>query len=70
MVLMIVYNFYLFLFTYGAEPFIMLRINGFLDFVHHRVFSKVENNVLETGSVSVLRWGVDTYSVGSLRKSS
>jgi hypothetical protein len=28
-----------------------------------------KHNVSETGSVSVLRWGEDTYSVGPLRKS-
>lgn len=31
------------------------RISGFLDFVHHHTR---EQNVLETGSVSVVRWGV------------
>jgi hypothetical protein len=29
-----------------------------------------QDNILETGSVSILRWGVgDTYAVGSVRKS-
>jgi hypothetical protein len=30
---------------------------------------KEKHDVSETGSVSVLRWGEDNYSVGSLRKS-
>jgi hypothetical protein len=35
-----------------------------------RILNTRKNNVSETGSVSVLRWGDgDTYSVGSLRKS-
>jgi hypothetical protein len=39
-------------------------------FVHRPVFSRTrEHSVTETGSVSVLRWGGDTYSFGSLRKS-
>jgi hypothetical protein len=33
------------------------RITGFLDIFHHPVFSRVgENDVLETGSVCVIRW--------------
>jgi hypothetical protein len=31
-----------------------LTITGILDFVHRPEFYKLENNVLETGSVSVL----------------
>jgi hypothetical protein len=34
---------------------VILRITGLLDFVHHPVFWKLENNISETGSVSVLR---------------
>jgi hypothetical protein len=32
-----------------------LRITGFLDFVHRPVFYRLENNVSETGSVSIHR---------------
>jgi hypothetical protein len=43
---------------------ITFRITGFLDFV--RRLNTRKQNVSETGSVSVLRWGED--SVGSLRR--
>jgi hypothetical protein len=32
----------------------LFRITGFLDFVHRAEFKILENNVLETGSVSIL----------------
>jgi hypothetical protein len=44
------------------------RITGFLDF-DHRPECWILENVSETISASVLRWGEGhTYSVGSLRK--
>jgi hypothetical protein len=33
------------------------------------ILNAIEHDVSETGSVSVLRWGGDIYSVRSLRKS-
>jgi hypothetical protein len=46
-----------------------LRITRFLDFVHRPVLWELENNVSETGSVSVVRWAGEIYSVVSVRKS-
>jgi hypothetical protein len=41
------------------------------DFLHRLVFQRTRDIVLETGSLSVLRWvGVDIYSVQPLRKRS
>jgi hypothetical protein len=46
------------------------RINGFLDFVHHPDSKGLEdkNDVSETGSVSVLRWGETPSLLGPLER--
>jgi hypothetical protein len=48
-----------------------LRITGFLDFVHHPVFKKLENTTFRELDLfpSSGEGRKDTYSVGFLRKS-
>jgi hypothetical protein len=52
-----------------VKTIILLMITAFLDFVHALVSKKLENNVSETGSVSIprWRWGTTT-SLGSLER--
>jgi hypothetical protein len=45
-----------------------LRITGFLIFVHRPEFYILENNVSETGSVSVLRWVEGDTLLGPLER--